>query len=309
MLTILRAGLLTTVQDLGRQGLRQFGIGQGGALDSPAMQTANLLVGNKIECAVLEITLGQFSVEFHRSGWVALTGADCSATLDGKDLWTGWRYLVKAGQRLSMAMPKRGMRSYLAVSGGIDVETVLGSRATDLNAGFGGVQGRALVDGDTLRLGEPQRELTYSVGVQQLAYGHLIRTLPGPEYSEFSPASLENFWRTGWRLSPQSNRMGFRLQGAQLERKTDREMLSHGLVPGVIQVPHNGQPIILMADAQTTGGYPRIACVIEADLYQLAQIRLGDTVHFVHCSLDKARQAMLTQQRYLQQIERGLYGY
>ena len=133
-----------------------------------------------------------------------------------------------------------------------------------------------------------------------------MRALPGPEYHEFSEESQEAFWRTAWRLNPQSNRMGYRLQGRKLLRETSRDLLSHGLLPGVVQVPPNGQPIVLMADAQTTGGYPRIACVIEADLYHLAQLRLGEPVHFVHCTLEEALLAKREQQRSLDHMAWGL---
>ncbi|WP_130834408.1 5-oxoprolinase subunit PxpC [[Erwinia] mediterraneensis] len=306
MLTVLRAGLASSVQDLGRKGWRQYGIGLSGVLDAPSMQTANLLVGNAPDSAVLEIVLGQFKVQFERDGWIALTGAGCNAELDGKAVWTGWRLPVRRGQTLSLSMPVRGMRSYLAVDGGFDVPLLLGSRSTDLKAGFGGWQGRKLQDGDRLPLGEPVRAFTKPAGVRQLLWGNRIRTLPGPEYSEFSREAQEAFWRTSWTLSPQSNRMGYRLQGRELKRTHNRELLSHGLVPGVIQVPPNGQPIVLMSDAQTTGGYPRIACVIEADLYHLAQIRLGDPIHFVHCTLEEAMQAKLYQQRALDHMAWGL---
>ncbi|WP_312837030.1 5-oxoprolinase subunit PxpC [Pantoea sp.] len=306
MLKILRAGLATSLQDLGRSGWRQYGIGLSGALDAPSMQTANLLVGNAPESAVLEIVLGQFKAQFTRDGWFALTGAGCNAELDGKAVWTGWRLPVKKGQILSLSMPVRGMRSYLAIHGGFDVPPMLGSASTDLKAGFGGWQGRALADGDELPLGKPTRDFAKPAGVRQLLWGNRIRALPGPEYSEFSRESQEGFWRTGWKLSPQSNRMGYRLQGRALTRATDRELLSHGLVPGVVQVPPNGQPIVLMADAQTTGGYPRIACVIEADLYHLAQIRLGEPIHFIHCTLEEAMQAKQHQQRALDHMKWGI---
>lgn len=138
--------------------------------------------------------------------------------------------------------------------------------------------------------------------MKQLLWGNVIRALPGPEYQEFDEVSQESFWRSPWHLSPQSNRMGYRLQGQPLNRTTDREMLSHGLLPGVIQVPGNGQPIVLMNDAQTTGGYPRIACIIDADRYHLAQIPLGQPIHFVQCSLEEALKARHDQQRYLEQL-------
>lgn len=307
MLKILRAGMLTTVQDLGRSGYRQLGVSQSGALDAPALRVANLLVGNAQNAAGLEITLGQFSAEFSRGGWIALTGAGCHAELDGKLLWTGWCYPVARGQKITLKMPLRGMRSYLAVSGGIDVPEVLGSRSTDLSAKFGGFCGRALQDGDCLPLGKAEREPAISSGVKQQLFGNRVRVLPGPEYQEFNEDSRESLWRTAWQLSPQSNRMGYRLHGHALVRETSREMLSHGLLPGVVQVPHAGQPIVLMADAQTTGGYPRIGCVIEADLYHLAQIRLGEPIHFVKCSLQEAQSALSEQAGFIEQIKWGLH--
>lgn len=308
MLNIIRAGLQTTVQDQGRNGLRGQGVSLGGALDAPALYAANLLVGNRGTDAGLEVTLGECTVEFTRDGWMALTGAGCDAYLDKQRIWTGWNYPVRAGQRLVLHRPKRGMRSYLAVSGGIDVPKVLGSRSTDLTGGFGGLDGRRLKDGDVLPLGEVRRVPQKSQGIKQLLFNNYIRVLPGPEYQEFSPEEQAFLWRTPWHLSPQSNRMGYRLNGHALRRSSSREMFAHGLLPGVIQVPHGGQPIVLMADAQTTGGYPRIACVIEADLYHLAQIRLGEPIHFIRCTLAEAQQAYKEQKIYLRQLERGLQG-
>ena len=308
MLKIIRAGLQTTVQDQGRHGFRGQGVSLGGALDAPARKAAKIVVGNNGTDARLEITLGACSVAFARDGWMALTGAGGDAYLDQQRVWTGWNYPVRAGQRLVLHRPKRGMRSYLAVSGGIDVPEVLGSRSTDLTGGFGGLEGRKLKDGDSLPLGDIHFVPKKSQGIKQLLFSNYIRVLPGPEFQEFSPQEQDFFWRTPWHLSPQSNRMGYRLTGHSLKRESSREMFAHGLLPGVIQVPHGGQPIVLMADAQTTGGYPRIACVIEADLYHLAQIRLGEPIHFIRCTLAQAQQAYKEQKIYLRQLERGIQG-
>ena len=188
------------------------------------------------------------------------------------------------------------------VAGGIDVPPVMGSCSTDLNVGIGGLEGRLLKDGDRLPIGKSKRDFMEAQGVKQLLWGNRIRALPGPEYHEFDRASQDAFWRSPWQLSSQSNRMGYRLQGQILKRTTDRELLSHGLLPGVVQVPHNGQPIVLMNDAQTTGGYPRIASIIEADMYHLAQIPLGQPIHFVQCSLEEALKARQDQQRYFEQL-------
>ncbi|KFC03292.1 allophanate hydrolase 2 subunit 2 [Trabulsiella guamensis ATCC 49490] len=302
MLKIIRAGLYASIQDTGRYGLRQSGVSHCGALDKPALITANLLVGNAANAAAIEITLGQMTVEFERDVWFALTGAGCEAQLDGKPVWSGWRQQAHAGQRLVLKRPLHGIRSYLAVSGGFDVPEVMGSRSTDLKVGIGGLDGRRLEDGDRLAIGPSTRTFSQPTGVKQLLTSNRIRALPGPEYHEFDTASQEAFWRSPWQLSPQSNRMGYRLKGQPLVRTTQRELLSHGLLPGVVQVPHNGQPIVLMSDAQTTGGYPRIACIIDADMYQLAQIPLGQPVHFVPCSLEEALKARSDQQRYLEQL-------
>jgi len=176
----------------------------------------------------------------------------------------------------------------------------------DLKVGIGGFAGRLLQDGDRLPIRACERHFSGPQGVKQLLWGNRIRALPGPEYQSFDTASQEALWRLPWQLSPQSNRMGYRLQGPQLKRREERELLSHGLVPGVIQVPHNGQPIVLMNDAQTTGGYPRIACIIEADMYHLGQIRLGDPIHLVPCTLEDALRARREQRLFLDQLARGL---
>lgn len=291
-----------SVQGTGRYGYRQLGVSLCGALDTPALQTANLLVGNEPDSAALEITLGNCVVEFTQDGWFALTGAGCHADLDGRAVWTGWRLPVKAGQQLKLKNPERGMRSYLAVAGGFDVPEVLGSYSTDIKAQIGGIEGRLLKDGDEIAQLPATRHFREARGVKQLLWGNRIRALEGPEYHEFTQTSQDAFWRLPWQLSPQSNRMGYRLQGQRLERTTDRELLSHGLLPGVVQVPHNGQPIVLMNDAQTTGGYPRIACVIEADMFNLAQLRLGEPIHFVHTTLEEALKARREQHIYLEQL-------
>ncbi|AMX06230.1 urea amidolyase [Enterobacter asburiae] len=201
MLTLIRAGLYTSVQDAGRFGLRQSGVSYCGALDRPSLEIANLLVGNEGSTAALEITLGQCVIEFGQETWFALTGAGCDATLDGKAVWTGWRLRAKAGQRLTLKRPLHGVRSYLAVAGGIDVPEVLGSSSTDQKAGIGGHEGRLLRDGDRLAIKPSARHFSTTQGVKQLLWGNQIRALPGPEYHEFDEASKESFWRAPWKIS------------------------------------------------------------------------------------------------------------
>lgn len=302
MLEVIRPGLQSTVQDLGRPGVRHLGIALGGALDREALILANRLVGNPAGAAGIELVLGAAEFGFLRDGWLALTGADCAATLDGEAVWHGWRWRVRRGQRLRLSAPRHGMRTYLALDGGVAVSQVMGSRATELQAGFGGHQGRALRAGDRLPLGAP---LSHDgpLGAWLRESDASLRVLPGPEFDEFEPAAVAALWQGEWRLNPASNRMGIRLDGPTLVRSRGRELASHGVLPGVIQVPPGGQPIVLLADAQTTGGYPRIGCVIEADLWKLAQLRPGARLRFSPVTREQALAARHEWQRHLNRFE------
>lgn len=308
MLEILRPGLLSTVQDAGRHGYRHLGVVQAGAMDSPALTLANRLVNNPAGSAALEIGGGPVEIRFGRDGWFALCGALHDAWLDGEEVWSGWRLPFRAGQRLKLAGPRRGMWLYLAIDGGIAVPEVLGARATDLQAGFGGLAGRALKAGDCLPLGSPDATLAARCGVLQPQWEPVLRALPGPDHDDFDVASREAFWNEPWRVTAQSNRMGYRLEGLALARNKAPELLSHAVLPGVVQVPPSGQPIVLMADAQTAGGYPRIACVIGADLWKLAQATPGTRLHFVPTDQAGARRALGDWQLHLRRFEWSAYG-
>lgn len=307
MLEIIRPGGQTTVQDLGRHGLRHLGIAQNGALDAPALMLGNRLLGNTANLAALEVVLGPVEIRFGRDGWFALTGADFNATLDGEPVWSGWRLPCRRGQRLRLNGCNSGMRAYLCVDGGIDVPEVLGARATDLKAGYGGFAGRALQAGDQLPQGTAV-PLNKRLGARLRSWQPLIRALPGPEYRQFDASSQQAFWQQEWTVSSQSNRMGYRLQGAPLVREQGAELLSHAVLPGVVQLPPGGQPIVLLADAQTTGGYPRIASVIEADLWLLAQARPGNKLRFVECDLATAWAARADWQHDFNCFEWSAYG-
>ena len=292
MIELLRAGPLTTVQDLGRTAWRDRGISRCGALDDLALIQANLLVGNAPGAAGIEFTLGAATLRFAADGQVAFTGTDADATLDGRPVRPGWREAVRAGQVLKLAAPRERMRTLLAVSGGIDVAQALGSRSTDLKAGFGGFEGRALHDDDVLPWRPPAAPARRRVGLRPPPWDASVRVMPGPEHDQFSSAARDAFWSADWTLTPQSNRMGFRFAGPVLGRIVTADLPSHGVLPGVIQVPPSGQPIVLLADAQTTGGYPKIGVVIAADLWKLAQLRLGATLRFVRCTRDDAVAAL-----------------
>lgn len=309
-LLILRAGPLATVQDGGRSAWRDRGISRCGALDELALARGNLLVGNDADAAGLEFTLGPARLRFDVDCCIAVTGTDSEAQLDGRPLRPWWRQRVRAGQTLQLAAPRERMRSYVAVGGGIAVPAVLGSRSTDLKAGFGGLAGRALRDGDRLPLAPPTpRPATLSeraLGLRPPDWDATLRVLPGPEYAEFDSAARDALGRADWTVTPQSNRMGYRLAGPALQRERGSELASHGVLPGVVQVPPSGQPIVLLADAQTTGGYPRIAVVIRADLWKLAQLRLGAALRFAPCTPDEARAALAAQRRHLAQLRSAL---
>jgi biotin-dependent carboxylase-like uncharacterized protein len=306
MIEILRAGPLATVQDLGRNTWCDRGISRCGALDELALAWGNLLVGNPAGAAGLEFTLGPATLRFDTDACVAITGADMDASLDGRPLRPWWRHRVRAGQTLKLAAPRERMRSYVAVAGGIAVPEALGSRSTDLKAGFGGLDGRALRDGDRLPLAAPAALPSRTVGIRPPAWDATVRVLPGPEHDEFSAAARETFWAGDWEVTPQSNRMGYRLAGPALVRERGDELASHGVLPGVIQVPPSGQPIVLLADAQTTGGYPKIGVVIRADLWKLGQLRLGARLRFVPCTPDDAVAALREQRSLLDQMRMAL---
>jgi len=307
MLEVIQAGALCSVQDLGRHGLRHLGIGQGGALDPLALQIANRLVGNPAGAAGLEIPLGPLELRFGRGGCLALTGADFGATLDGLPVWPGWRTPVRAGQRLHLVAARYGLRAYLAVDGGIDVPVVLGARGTDLGAGFGGLQGRALRVGDRLPQGPPAPHWPRR-GVKLPDWSPLLRALPGPDCPAFDTDAQQRFWGEAWQVSADSDRVGCRLGGDALHGERPADLPSTAVLPGVVQVPPNGLPIVLLADAPTTGGYPCLAVVIEADLWLLAQARPGARLGFVRCEPAQAAAARDAQARYLRQLEWGLYG-
>lgn len=295
MIEVLQPGVQTSVQDRGRPGLRHLGVAAGGAADTEALALANALLGNAPDAAVLEVWQGPVRLRLHGTGWLALGGADFEARLAGRPLRPGWRAPWRQDEVLELApRPRQGACAAVAVAGGLDVPLRLGARGTDLAGGWGGWHGRALRAGDLLPCGTLARPLVGRRGVAPLAWAHTLRALPGPEHdSHFDAATQAAFWAASWRVSAQSNRMGARLQGPALARRRSDELPSHAVLPGVVQVPGGGQPIALRADAQTTGGYPRMAVVIAADMPALAQLPAGASVRFERVDADAARQARL----------------
>ncbi|QYJ86212.1 biotin-dependent carboxyltransferase family protein [Shewanella mesophila] len=309
MMHIDQANSHITIQDLGRTGVAHLGVPIGGAIDRQALTLANRLVANPDNCAALEFSAGEFTIRFEIDTWVALCGGHFDASISNRPLWNGWRGKVNKGESLYIRGPKQGMYGYLAIMGGIDCETVLKGKGTDITNEFGGHHGRYLEAGDRLNIGVTALgNFSRPIGAVQRANDGILRALPGPELALFSQFSKKAFWHTSWKVSNQSNRMGTRLDGQPLSTETDISLRSHGVMPGVVQVPPNGQPIVLMADAQTTGGYPRIACVIAADLWKVAQTRPRQALIFQHISPSQAQSANYEWQQYHYRLARAMDG-
>ena len=306
MISILKPAVQTTVQDLGRHGFRHLGVGGSGAMDRLSLMIGNYLVGNAKDAAGLELCMPPARIRLDANCVIALTGADCSARLDSVPVGVGRRVVVEAGQTLDLSAARSGIRAYLCISGGIDVPLVMGSRSTDLQAGMGGLDGRLIRRGDVLKISPSTISYRAPAGVLLPQMGSLIRVIPGPEFDGFGPESRDVLFEASWKVTTQSNRMGYRLAGPALVRQDTEELRSHAVFPGMIQVPTGGAPIVLMADAQATGGYPRIASVIAADQWRLAQIAPGMSIHFELWTRAGALFASQKQHSYLQCMQRSL---
>lgn len=300
-LHILNPGPLTTVQDRGRFGYMASGIGPSGAMDGCACETANALVGNRNGEAVLEFTLLGATIRFEGDGIIALTGADMGAALDGVPLEAYCSHEVKSGQTLTMSMAKTGCRGYLAVSGGIDVPVVMESRSTNLKCCLGGMEGRALKRGDVLRTGNAAGRLGKRRKKPEYPQSVTIRVIPGPQDDLFTQQGMETLWGNVYTVSTSSDRMGLRLDGPAIETIAGSDIVSDGIAFGSIQVTSAGQPIILMADRQTTGGYAKVGTVCSLDLSALAQLRPGGEVRMQPITVQEA-QRLLRKQRWMARL-------
>jgi antagonist of KipI len=304
---VLAPGLLSSIQDAGRHGVRHLGVGSAGAMDAYSHAIANLLVGNPVHAPVLEITMAGPRLRIERAMRIALCGADIIARCDGRDL-PGWHTIdLPAGGELTLGNCRRGARAYLAVAGGFTVSSLLGSSSTDLRGGFGGLAGRALAGGDVLSVGDD----TIDVDVIRIAPWWID---PAPDLDFASPAIIrmlpgrdatsppDAVFAREWRVATASNRQGLRLEGDAVQPGDDDERVSDPVAPGTVQLPSDGRPIVLLADAQTHGGYPRIGHAIVADRPRLAQLRPGDALRFVPCTTQQARRLHCEQQQRLARI-------
>ena len=315
--TVFHAGFLTSVQDLGRTGYRQFGVSLAGALDVFALRVANLIVRNDESAAVLEITFGGLRLQFADERIVAWCGGDFDVQIGSRSLPAGHATRLQACEELKFGRPQIGCRCWLAISGGVDVPIALGSRSTDLRANFGGFGGRALRDGDVLQLGArpgsqipaTERISSWSASKpwsQTAVSTPVLRFVRGAAWDLFNDVTIQRFTSEVFAVSTDSDRMGVRLEGPELRRDNDVDLISEAVAPGTIQVPSSGKPILLLGDCQTIGGYPKIAHVITVDLGIAAQLRAGDHVRFSEVSLADAHRLLLERESELKRFRIGL---
>ncbi|WP_347551661.1 biotin-dependent carboxyltransferase family protein [Pseudalkalibacillus hwajinpoensis] len=303
---VVKSGLLTTIQDNGRSGYQQYGIVVAGAMDPFSMNIANFLVGNPGNEAVLEVTVMGPTIDVVGDAVIAISGGDLSPKVNGEKAPMWKSFEVKEGDRLEFGQPVEGARSYVSVAGGFDIPLVMGSKSTYLRAGIGGLDGRALEKGDVLngtggvngisgRALHPEEVPTYKKEMD-------IRVVMGPHLNAFSDAAVQTFLSSTYEVTPKSDRMGFRVKGPKIEHETSADIISEAIPLGGIQVPANGEPIILMADRQTTGGYTRIGTVISRDIPYLAQAMPGCKIRFCEVNVEEAQEIYEDNDRFIRTL-------
>jgi antagonist of KipI len=296
-------GLLTTVQDLGREGFGPLGISPSGAADPVSLRLGNRLVANPETAAALEMTLVGGTFRFPEGAILALTGAAFETTLDGRPvkLWTSVE--VPPGQTLRVGPTRDGARCYLCVQGAILAKSFLGSASTHLLSGLGGWEGRALRKGDILPIGDRaskfQKKSIAVSALNRLCRRTILRATAGPQSDWFSESAQQLFYESTYRVKEESNRVGIRLEGPPIPQSADREMITEGVSLGAIQIPPDGAPIILFVEQQTTGGYPKIANIIAADLHRAGQLRPRDETRFERVDMATARALWKEQELWL----------
>jgi antagonist of KipI len=314
VIQIREVGLFTTVQDLGRPGFGPLGVSASGAADAVSLRIGNRLVGNVEGAAGLEMTLLGGTFAFPEGALLALTGSDFGATLDGEPVESGISFEAKPGQTLRVGPTRSGARCYLCVAGGVEVKLFLGSASTHVLSELGGHEGRALRKGDVLGIGQGEADGLGKRGLsmgrseaarlgrralQELKPRKVLRVTPGPQSDWFSEAERELFYASTYRVAEDSNRMGIRLDGAAIPAPSGGEMISEGVALGAVQVPEGGKPIVLFVEQQTTGGYPKIANVISADIHSLGQLRPRDEIRFELVEMEVARRLLREQEELL----------
>ena len=306
MIEIITPGLLTTVQDFGRVGVMKNGFTQNGAMDRYSMTVANRLCGNCDSAPVLEMTVLGVTARFTQDTVVCVSGADFGAKINDKPIKRNKAYKINNGDILSMGAAKSGMRAYLAVAGGIVGEYVFGSASTNLKFAFGGHFGKKLQSGDVLSIGTgafPLGEIDkWEIPESEYSKDAQLRVVLGPQNEMYTDEDIRLFLSQEYEVNAQSDRMGIRLSGEPLKSKNGMDIISDGIVFGSVQVPNSGEPIILMADHQTTGGYAKIATVISVDLPRASQLSAGNTVRFKSVTVEEAEQEAKKQKRFFDNL-------
>ena len=312
-----KPGLLSTIQDLGRNGYKRYGVITSGAMDQIAHRIANMLVLNGEKEETVEMTMIGPEIRFQEDAIIAITGGNLSPSINGHDVKMYRPITVRDGDVLSFGRAVSGIRSYLAVHGGFSIERVMQSGSTYLKAGIGGYKGRALKKGDELRLKKrislEQWKKTIKWSAESFNHPQnglskkTIRVIPGPQYEDFTTASQQAFAENEFTVTQESDRMGYRLEGESLILKEPTEFISEAVTFGTIQVPADGKPIILMADSQTLGGYAKLAQAASVDRSAIAQAKPGDRLTFEIIGLKDAQSLLLEQERELQMVKRGIW--
>jgi biotin-dependent carboxylase-like uncharacterized protein len=308
MIEVLKPGLLSSVQDLGRVGFRHQGIVQAGVLDPLALKLGNILLGNPEDYPAIEVTMGNAAFRFLKSTHFVLMGSSLGARLNDKIVDSGWVYRAREGEVLTFRGSAAMLRSYFCVEGGVSVSEVLGSASTDLQARFGGFAGRALAAGDVVALGTASDNNELNVGAFLPPYSKTIRVLKGPQFDLLSDVQKQRFFTADWHVQLTSNRMGARLNSdTHAEFAHTHRLVSTAVHPGIIQLTPSGEPIVLLADCQTTGGYPIVAQVINADLRHFAQLGTNARLTLQLVDFDAALSAQRKHQLHLQQFRIALH--
>ncbi len=304
---VLDPGLLTTVQDLGRAGYERYGVPPAGAADPYALRLGNLLLGNEEGEAGLEVTLLGPTLRFEEDCWIAITGADLGARWNGVEapLWEALP--MRAGDRLSFGTPRSGVRAYVTVAGGVAVTPVLSSRSTYLRAKLGGLDGRALKTGDRLRIrAMPARHRRLPAKFVPMYDSSPFHVVLGPQEERFTQEGIHTFLSSAYEVRPDSDRMGVRLEGPRIRHAGAADIISEPVCTGAIQVPAGGEPIVLLVDRQTTGGYAKIGTVISADLPRLGQVMPGDQLTFAACTLAEAHRRLREREAGVSELRKSI---
>lgn len=307
---VLRPGLFTTIQDMGRYGYLKYGVPMSGAMDTFSLVAANLLVGNNPDDACLEITLIGPELQVLVETQIAVTGGEISPKINGQDV-PMWQTLeAHEGDIISFGKMKSGCRAYLSMRGGINTPIILGSRSTYVRGGFGGIEGRQLKAGDVIEgFGSPLIDHKYSLPetlIPKFTSPFTVHVILGPQKNMFTKEGINTFLSSQYKVTTEADRMGYRLEGPKIKHKKKGEIISDALLPGAVQVPKDGQPIIVMRDAQTTGGYPKIAAVLTPDVSMLGQAKPGDIVAFSEVSVSQAREKVIKFQKLLDDLGKFL---